>query len=379
MKKIIVLSLLMLVLLLLPFDGLTGLFSQQTTEKNQTKTLEKPLTDGPYIVRETNGDLTVYYIHNNQPIASKVKAKGDAVKINIRPLKKTFTIPTAPAPIPPCRLTGIHKMFIVSDIHGQFDRFKSLLINNKVVNKKMQWRFGKGHLVVVGDVMDRGPEVTETLWAIHQLELQAPKKGGRVHMLLGNHETMVLLQDLRYVHAKYTRVADLLTGGSVPALYSPDTVLGQWLRTKPTMLRINRFLFVHGGVHPDIITRNMSMETLNTTVRNNLDTPWETIKADELLNFLFRGSGPFWHRGYFPDDGRPPQVTTAQVRAILDYFQADRIIVGHTTINEITSLHDNLVLAVDAGIKYGDKGEALLWRKGKFHRAFTKGKPKRLD
>ncbi|HBN90745.1 MAG TPA: metallophosphoesterase, partial [Rheinheimera sp.] len=77
---------------------------------------------------------------------------------------------------------------VISDIHGQYDLMKKLLSAHAVVNADANWSFGQGHLVVIGDVMDRGDKVTEILWWLYQLEQQAEAAGGKVHLLLGNHE-----------------------------------------------------------------------------------------------------------------------------------------------------------------------------------------------
>ena len=33
-----------------------------------------------------------------------------------------------------------------------------------IIDKNLNWKFGKGHLVVLGDIFDRGSMVTEVLW-----------------------------------------------------------------------------------------------------------------------------------------------------------------------------------------------------------------------
>ena len=43
-----------------------------------------------------------------------------------------------------------------------------------------------------------------------QLEKEAEDAGGKVTFLIGNHETMVLGNDLRYTKKKYTQLADTL-------------------------------------------------------------------------------------------------------------------------------------------------------------------------
>ena len=64
-----------------------------------------------------------------------------------------------------------------------------------------RWAGGRAHLVQVGDVLDRGLEGPKALDLLIRLEAQAQKAGGRVHALLGNHEVMNMLGDLRYVSA----------------------------------------------------------------------------------------------------------------------------------------------------------------------------------
>lgn len=382
MKKTSIYSLL-LPLLLLPLLFLfTG--PLHTQEKRDVLELLPPVNDGPYVFRKEN-QILVYFVHNNQKEMTgyRLKMRGShyasrEFRINIRPFNREYTIPTALPTPGPEGFKKVKQIFVVSDIHGQFDRFKSILTNNKIIDDKMRWRWGKGHLVILGDVFDRGPNVTETLWTIHQLEQQAKKKGGYVHYLLGNHEIMALKGDLRYVHPKYTFISEQILETPLPVLYGTDSVLGQWLRTKHTIIRINDILFVHAGIHPEIITRNLDIKAINISVRGNLDTPMETIKADEFLDFLFYKNGPLWYRGFFPNDENIPQTDPVELQSILDFFQVKHIIVGHTTQEHISPLFDKKVIAVDSGLKYGDRGEALLWENGKFYKAFVTGKPAEL-
>ena len=62
-----------------------------------------------------------------------------------------------------------------------------------------------------------------------EFEIQAKKKGGFVHILLGNHEYMVFQNDLRYIHSKYHKTPFLL-GIEYKELYGKNTVIGKWLR-----------------------------------------------------------------------------------------------------------------------------------------------------
>jgi hypothetical protein len=383
MKKIAVCSLLFLLLLEFPvlFRGLLHAHEQ---EKDEFLEVRKPVNDGPYVFRKEN-QILVYFVLNDkkETTAYKLKMRGPhyisrEFTVNIQPFKRKYTIPTAPPTPEPADYKKIDKIFVVSDIHGQFERFKTILINNNVMDNNLRWRWGKGHLVILGDVFDRGPNVTETLWTIYQLEQQAKDKGGRVHYLLGNHEIMVLKGDLRFVHPKYIYVSEQILETPITVLYGTDSVLGQWLRTKQTIIRINDILFVHAGIHPEILARNMDLNKINNTIRANLDTPMDAIKTDELLDFLFYTNGPQWYRGFFPDEKDYQQLEGMEIQRILDYFNVKHIIVGHTTLDQITPLFGQAILAVDSGLQYGDRGDALLWEKGKFYKATVTGKPAEL-
>ena len=100
----------------------------------------------------------------------------------------------------------------VSDIEGNFNAFSGLLQANKVIDGRFRWTFGNGHLVLLGDFVDRGEQVTQCLWLIYKLEQEAAKQGGRVHYLLGNHEAMNLQGNAGYVAPKYLGLAQILSG-----------------------------------------------------------------------------------------------------------------------------------------------------------------------
>ena len=55
-------------------------------------------------------------------------------------------------------------------------------------------------LVQMGDVVDRGPDSLKIIRDLMRLQREAPKRGGQVIVLVGNHEAMMMTGDLRYVH-----------------------------------------------------------------------------------------------------------------------------------------------------------------------------------
>ena len=204
--------------------------------------------------------------------------------------------------------------------------------------------------------------------ALCVLLLCMPLAGGAVHFLLGNHETMVLYDDLRYIHPKYAEVAKLL-GKPYPALYGADSVLGGWLRTRPVMLKLGDSLFLHGGIAPQNLGLVSAMDATNAAYDRSLGTPKTQIKADPASARLYDGkTSPIWYRGYFNG-----QLTTPEVGALVDRLGLARIVVGHTTIGEVASFHDGRVIAIDSGIKRGKSGQLLFIEGDKLSRGLLDG------
>lgn len=260
------------------------------------------------------------------------------------------------------------KILAVSDIHGRFDTLLSLLKAQKVVDDQLRWTFGRGHLVVVGDVMDRGPNVTETLWFLRALEGAARKQGGWVHVLPGNHEAMVASSDLRYLNSKYTRAVEGLP--SQPELLGPESELGRWLRSRPVLLKLGNLLFVHGGISPELVAQDWSLEQINARFRIVWGVPAHAAEGDAAL--LLGSQGPIWYRGLLPPGGRPSS-TEAEVAKALLHFRVEAIVVGHTTLDHVTAFHGGKVFGIDAGILRGRRGEAWLWEDGRAWRANADG------
>lgn len=76
----------------------------------------------------------------------------------------------------------------VSDVETNYRSFRDLLIQHRVMGRELRWTFGRGHLVLLGDFVDRGASTTQVLWLIYKLEQAALAQGGRMHFILGNHE-----------------------------------------------------------------------------------------------------------------------------------------------------------------------------------------------
>lgn len=323
--------------------------------------------DGPYVFREGTQIHARWIcddIVQDQVIASNQEPVGVEPRCGY-PHRLEILPPAAPAV---AVLPATPRIVALSDIHGQYDLLVRLLRANKVIDDHDHWAMGSDTLVIAGDVFDRGPQVTEAFWLLYSLQQQAASTGGAVHFVLGNHETMVLYNDLRYVNPKYLRSAQLL-GRSYPELYAADSVIGQWLRTRPVLLRIGNTLFLHGGISPDALALAMDPAATNAAYQASLGRPRAEVKADPNTAALYDGkTSPIWYRGYF--DGR---LDTAGVQRLLDQLGLDRIVVGHTSMPHVSTFHGDRIIAIDSSIKKGANGELLFIEDGKLSRGLLDG------
>ena len=69
----------------------------------------------------------------------------------------------------------------------------------KLVDDESNWIGGTCHLVQLGDILDRGDSERSCIDLLFKLRKQAEEAGGKVHVLLGNHEVMNVALDFRYV------------------------------------------------------------------------------------------------------------------------------------------------------------------------------------
>jgi len=323
--------------------------------------------DGPYI-QEKGDEIELRWIKNGKlkkeegPVSdtSVFKVKG-LPTVDLTDLSFEKDIPT--------QYDSISRFLAISDIHGQHDLFTKILKAHNVIDSSLQWSYGSGHLMIVGDIFDRGDKVTETLWFLFQLEKEALAAGGRVHVLLGNHELMVLHDDIRYIHPKYNYTSGKMRR-PYSDLFSKETVLGKWLRTKNICEKINDVVFVHGGFSKAVLDRENSLDAINSIFKETI-TDHEALPkgSNGFTELLYFENGPLWYRGYADPNG----FDVGAADEILELLDAETIVVGHTSMPKIVTLHDNRIILIDSSIKFGTGGEALIYDDRKMYRGLVDG------
>lgn len=243
---------------------------------------------------------------------------------------------------PPVTYRDGQSIVAISDIESGFKAFRDFLIAHQVIDEQLNWTFGRGHLVLVGDFLDRGDSVTQVLWLIYKLEKDAVSQGGQVHYIIGNHEIKNLQANFQSATEKYHYVAAML-GKSQQQLYDEQSFIGRWLESKNSIEMINGVLFTHGGIHPDMADFKLTLEEINEIIRGQYRTPHFTRKNPGTYDFITSSyTGPAWYRGYFKDD-----LTQEEVNKGLASFNADAVVVGHTLQSKVRKLYQGKVFAID--------------------------------
>lgn len=335
-------------------------------------------TDGPYLFFQ-DSQINAYSIDTQNQIIRKNAFNTDSFRVVIPNESQNefwFTLQenhtTSPSIYP-----AAEKIFAISDIEGNFEAFVSLLHSNGIIDRNFIWKFGNGHLVVVGDLVDRGEYVTECLWLVYKLEKEAEIAGGHVHFLLGNHEIMNLKGRIDYAQDKYVAAAQIISGIEDPEqafryLFSTNSILGNWLRTKNTIERIGKVLFVHAGLSPQLLDAKLSLEQINDSMRLYLGMQNNEIESDtgKLLVGRF---GPVWFRGLAKDyKDYYTKTEESKLDEILSYFDAKTVVIGHTIVDSIVSYdYNGKVIRIDIHqpkVRSAGKAEALLIEGKTFYR-----------
>lgn len=165
-------------------------------------------------------------------------------------------------------------IYAVSDIHGAYDRLVALLVRHQIIQgvpaapERALWAAGPAILVVAGDLIDSGPDALGVIDLLRALETSAAAAGGKVLVTLGNHEAEF------FVNPRNKKAeggdgfnAQLTARGLTPEDVARGTEpRGAWLRQRPFIVRVGRWLFSHAGD-----THGRSLAELATVLRAGVD------------------------------------------------------------------------------------------------------------
>jgi hypothetical protein len=290
------------------------------------------------------------------------------------------------------------RIVAVGDLHGDFGAWQDIARGAGLINAKGRWAGGKTILVQMGDVTDRAPDSLKIVQSLQQLQREAARKGGRVVVVLGNHEAMNLLGDNRYttageyavfVDAQSPARRDRVYEANRPRLeaafrarnpqitpdqvrtqwmaehplgwvehrmaWSPGGELGKWATANPAIAKIGGTLFAHGGISAEYARQPLDAVNRRVAVAMALadDSP-ASVLTDPL--------GPLWYRGLVAADPdaqaaraaakppTPPMTSDQELTAVLTAYGAQRLVVGHTpNLKGIQILDNGRLARIDTG------------------------------
>eukprot|EP00928_Gymnodinium_smaydae_P047949 TRINITY_DN32014_c0_g1_i1.p1 TRINITY_DN32014_c0_g1~~TRINITY_DN32014_c0_g1_i1.p1 ORF type:complete len:395 (-),score=107.50 TRINITY_DN32014_c0_g1_i1:33-1217(-) len=201
---------------------------------------------------------------------------------------------------------GSQRVLSSADFHGDWDHAVQHLTAIGVLDDG-KWSGGSAIFVYTGDIVDRGDH-GKALWELmFKLQDEAPASGGRVILLLGNHELMNLQEDLRYV-----------TPGDFAAYGGRQQVAD--------------VLYVHAGLLPEVLARAApgaagadAIAELNRRGSEALAGGADVLRrsASELIG----DAGPFWTRELALGSDN---AACSQLERTLRMLKLRRMVVGHT-------------------------------------------------
>jgi len=259
------------------------------------------------------------------------------------------------------KYNNVERVVAIADIHGAYEPMLKALQNAEVIGKNLSWSGGKTHLVIVGDILDRGPDSRQAMDLLMRLEGEAVEAGGKIHVLIGNHEAMNLTGDLRYVSkAEYAAFADeelaeerdrwfeayaskRATGTDSPEglrvlfkqrfpqgyfahrrAFASDGQYGAWLLTRPIVVVINGTAFVHGGLSPMIA--DIGLDGVNGKLRDDLAGYLRQVEVLTDAGVLLPTDSFHDHpaiAGSFEVPADAPSEVSSALQALLALYDSD--------------------------------------------------------
>lgn len=271
------------------------------------------------------------------------------------------------------------RIVAIGDLHGDHDAWRAIAKAAGLIDAKGKWSGGNVTLVQMGDIVDRGPDSLRIIRDLMNLQREAPRRGGKVIVLLGNHEAMMMTGDMRYVHSgeyaaftsrdsrarrervyeankaaiesAYQQREPALTPSRIKeqwlsqvplgmveykAAWLPDGELGKWALANPALVKIGDTLFVHGGLSAAFA--HLPVDEINRQAAAALKA--KDANPTAIIN---HPQGPLWYRGLItrgdgdeatiapiPHGATAPLTIDQEIDLALKNYAVKRIVVAHT-------------------------------------------------
>jgi hypothetical protein len=325
-------------------------------------------------------------------------------------------VPLSAAREIPSTWTGVRKIIVVGDLHGDYENFEKIIKGIGLVDSGLHWKAGDTHFVQTGDIMDRGPDARKIMDVLMPLEGEAEAAGGKVHVLIGNHEELNIGGVIRrypdYVtwpqfvsflpdnfRQRQERELEKRLGiAEARGDHTPREALaeefwnnlkndpdawheylvnfnekyGKWLLRHNIIIKIDETVFVHGGISEKFSL--WGLQKINDLYRRELNDIQSALVFGEStypsqIELAYRPDGPLWYRDLATV---PEPDMREEVDRILANLGAKHLVIAHTPRTAVTREQmrrfDGKVWIVDTGISraYNNNLSALKIIDGEF-------------
>jgi hypothetical protein len=257
-------------------------------------------------------------------------------------------------------------VYVLGDVHGDYDRLVTLLVGTRIIKKdpskpeKVRWMAGPSVLVCLGDMIDKWNQSLLVLRLLRALQVDAESAGGRVVLLMGNHEAEFLGEAGR---SKKTVdfAKELVRTGLKPetvAAGKDDLGIGAFLRDLPFAARVNDWFLAHAGN-----TQGRSLARLEKDLREGVEAAGfqaPVLRAEDSLLEARLHPRPWWER---PGDTAARahrrlagNVEALGVRHLVMGHQPVKVVFaggGNRQAGEAYQHYDGLIFLVDVGMSRG--------------------------
>ena len=230
-------------------------------------------------------------------------------------------------------------VFVVGDVHGQFEPFVKLLRHAGLVDEQMNWSGGHSRLVQMGDIFDRGPASRKVDDLLDRIQKQAAQAQGEIIRLVGNHELEPLLsnfvisgfskEEARFIHDKLTRQ---VLNGELRAAYAYKGILF-------THAGVTRKLYKIFQMQLDDASAGNIASLINLIFRESIK---HEFYKDPIFNISISRKGADRFGGIFWED-LEDLVSSYPHSPLLQ-------VVGHTQVDHIVLDRKANIIPVDVGM-----------------------------
>jgi bis(5'-nucleosyl)-tetraphosphatase (symmetrical) len=171
----------------------------------------------------------------------------------------------------------IKRTIFVGDIHGCIDEFNALL-------KKLQYDPKRDRLILLGDLVDRGPDSLAVVQRAIDLNLES---------LMGNHEHKFV----KWYRSQGSRV-DVYDRKDYYANLTDQQI--QYIMNMPTYIELDDVIAVHAGLKPGILLSNQRRDDLMYLRYTDSDRRFISLKTINKVGKEAAGAMFWTHFWYGP-------------------------------------------------------------------------------